>query len=740
MNNENISNAMDNLSKILGYTAPNVDESSLENEYVRAARKINEYVESTGFEYRATDDDLNDLYVEFRKEFSPEILANIPDDQLLGKMFYSNEEENSCLCYMLEFHPQMREYFGSIAGGSSYKFGLFQKKETGTWISGSPRNPDELDVSAAIARGKEIRDALITGAETILSFEKLETADDYDRLDIELNKSIGKYATLAWVHKYFHMLFPDKFSVWHSSDWHNHILYAFGIKPSETYYGRSGQLAIIAKIAKRSNVFFAHAAYDLFGDIKKFCRLGTSDSNGNYAKEWRKKHIVALGWSDLGDIRDYIQGDSVNRNALQEALTSIYYQNDTRTASRKANEIATFLMSNSNTIFVAMDGETPLSLCTEIGEYYYDDSQEFAHCKSAEWRMVFSNDEKLPNKSEGLRTSCVMLKDVDNLLYLYDKLYNGVEAVDSNDEEENSENMNFEHKPRENPLYPLNQIIYGAPGTGKTYSSVEYAVAIIENQVLHFTKNASERKTIMEKYHAYVDAGQIVFTTFHQSYGYEEFIQGIRPKPTGDKISFFVADGVFKSLADTALKNPGQNYVIIIDEINRGNISKIFGELITLIESDKRWGEVNQMSVTLPLGATFKIPNNLYIIGTMNTADKSISLIDVALRRRFEFIGMYPNLDVIADDKLRTVVDSLNKYLRAELNGTDLLIGHSFFVGKKIDDLAQIMNQNIIPLLYEYFFDEEPKVRKALECISGTGYSIDKEFAGRVQIKRDSND
>ena len=295
-----------------------------------------------------------------------------------------------------------------------------------------------------------------------------------------------------------------------------------------------------------------------------------------------------------------------------------------------------------------------------------------------------------------------------------------------------------ERKPRTNRMHPINQIIYGAPGTGKTYSTVEYAVAIIENRPIN-TKilSKSERKNLLDKYEHYMSRGQITFTTFHQSYGYEEFIQGIRPIPGGDTINFGIVDGVFKKISDVAIGDQDNNYVIIIDEINRGNISKIFGELITLIEDDKRWGELNQMSVTLPMGENFAVPNNLYIIGTMNSADKSISLIDAALRRRFEFVEMAPNLDVIEDNKVRNILKTLNMYLRKEQRSTDLLIGHSYFIGKTIVEIEPIMNRNVIPLLYEYFYEDESKVRKALECLNGSGYLIDDSVAGRIKIKKE---
>ena len=292
--------------------------------------------------------------------------------------------------------------------------------------------------------------------------------------------------------------------------------------------------------------------------------------------------------------------------------------------------------------------------------------------------------------------------------------------------------------PRENKLHPLNSILYGAPGTGKTYITAEYALAILENREVDETpRTPAQRKALMEQYRTFVAQERIVFTTFHQSYGYEDFIQGLRPVSAAGGMDFVPVDGVFKRIADIAKDHPQDNYVIIIDEINRANISKVFGELITLIEEDKRWGEVNALQVTLPSGHPFKIPNNLYILGTMNSADKSISLIDTALRRRFEFIEVTTKADLIADPVLRAVLEKLNLSLSKELDSTDLLVGHAYFIGKREDDLCSIFNRSIIPLLYEYFYDNTAKVKAQVRSALPEGqYDITGGTVGRIRIVR----
>ena len=293
--------------------------------------------------------------------------------------------------------------------------------------------------------------------------------------------------------------------------------------------------------------------------------------------------------------------------------------------------------------------------------------------------------------------------------------------------------------PVNNNLYPLNAILYGVPGTGKTYSTAVYALGIIENKSIDDIKvKYPTRKDIMNAYNAYIEKHQIAFTTFHQNYAYEDFIEGLRPANIGDALNFKYHDGIFKEISDRAISDDC-NYVIIIDEINRGNVSRILGVLITLIEHDKRWGEENQLSMILPSGKSFAVPNNLYILGTMNTADKSISLIDAALRRRFEFIETPVNSDLIQDDVLRQILIDMNDELLKRYQDTDKLIGHAYFINKTENDLVGIMNNSVIPLLYEYTYDKKDDVKSIINnAIKNTQYVIDDEASkyGRVKIKK----
>jgi 5-methylcytosine-specific restriction protein B len=230
------------------------------------------------------------------------------------------------------------------------------------------------------------------------------------------------------------------------------------------------------------------------------------------------------------------------------------------------------------------------------------------------------------------------------------------------------------------------------------------------------------------------------FVTFHQSYGYEEFVEGLRPVLDDDTesgaIKYEIRSGAFKELCHRARQAPDQRFAMVIDEINRGNISKIFGELITLIEPDKREGAETAISVTLPYsGESFSVPANVDIIGTMNTADRSLALLDTALRRRFDFEPVLadardeegaPLFDLrvkvgVQEIDIPKMLSIINQRIEA-LYDRDHCIGHAYFTSlAKITDederfvaLSQVFSKRIIPLLEEYFFEDWQKIRLVL--------------------------
>ncbi|WP_407919961.1 McrB family protein [Campylobacter sp. US33a] len=394
---------------------------------------------------------------------------------------------------------------------------------------------------------------------------------------------------------------------------------------------------------------------------------------------------------------------------------------------------------------------------------------------------------------------------------------------------------------------PLNQILYGPPGTGKTYHTIDKALEIILKEEKIQIPSEDDRVNRKKLFDEYIKNGQIVFTTFHQSYGYEEFVEGIKPvmdseQGNSKEVEYEIKDGVFKELCKKANKNylssnennneldldklifefanyinqnfinkgdefPLENrvnikeillnskgeyrsfllggsikspqrltidiikrdylnfkenkildykdikpkyesqsdyhgnaiyyfmfykklkefentqnvsfknineklkpYIIIIDEINRGNVSKIFGELITLIEPSKRIGESEELKITLPYsGEKFGVPKNVYIIGTMNTADRSITSLDTALRRRFEFVEMMPDVSKLSIDcegvNLQELLKAINTRIEYLLD-REKTIGHAFFISiDSLEKLKNVFQNKIIPLLQEYFYN-----------------------------------
>ncbi|MFC1577651.1 AAA family ATPase [Thermodesulfobacteriota bacterium] len=241
------------------------------------------------------------------------------------------------------------------------------------------------------------------------------------------------------------------------------------------------------------------------------------------------------------------------------------------------------------------------------------------------------------------------------------------------------------------------------------------------------------------------------FVTFHQAYSYEDFVEGIRPvldEETGNLI-YMVIPGVFQRIAQKAKADPDQRYAILIDEINRGNIAKIFGELITLIETDKRVifsdsGErLSGLELTLPYSGTqFGVPKNLDLYGTMNTADRSIALLDSALRRRFNFQELMPDAgfingssgDGFIDDgegdviNLRALLDALNRRILFLLN-RDMTLGHSYFMNiRNFAELKDVLLNQIIPLLQEYFYDDWHRIQLVFRDVGPGGEKLDPQI------------
>ena len=400
------------------------------------------------------------------------------------------------------------------------------------------------------------------------------------------------------------------------------------------------------------------------------------------------------------------------------------------------NIINKFLLDTVYFIYL-MNGE---ATCTGIAYKYGDTPQHYsAHATNMAKAIQNISHCELSTREDGSDHYWSILflgryLDATHFSWkLRDPLFEAIEELDENGF---FDFLSTEKVEEEKTDFNLNTILYGPPGTGKTYNTVIYAVSIIEKKsVQDVQKEAvNDYKAVKARFEEYKNQRKIAFTTFHQSYGYEEFIEGIKPvmSNSDSKIAYSIEDGVFKAFCKEAAKSDSpnkDNYVFIIDEINRGNISKIFGELITLVEETKRIGANEELKVELPYSHQFfGVPNNVFILGTMNTADRSIAIMDTALRRRFSFIEMLPDTDVLrtfnpvvssggTKVNVADMLDVINDRI-TYLYDREHTIGHAFFMPLKedlsVETLAMIFEKNIIPLLQEYFYEDYEKIQRVL--------------------------
>lgn len=289
-----------------------------------------------------------------------------------------------------------------------------------------------------------------------------------------------------------------------------------------------------------------------------------------------------------------------------------------------------------------------------------------------------------------------------------------------------------EVKFRAPPGVPLNQILYGPPGTGKTYSVIDEALKILEPSFASSHSEKHQRDARKARYDELAAEGRVTFMTFHQSFGYEDFIEGLKPVMKGGQLAYELEDGLFLRAVRQAGGAVGEEeaegtlraHVLIIDEINRGNVSKVFGELITLLEEGKRAGAAEALTVQLPLSKrNLSVPQSLYVIGTMNTADRSLTQMDAALRRRFTFSAVWPDPGLLPEAleldggtlNLQAFLGTLNERIQERLS-RDQMIGHAYLLGVQptLEQVAGALRHKILPLLEEYFFEDWNSIREVL--------------------------
>ncbi|MYI85051.1 MAG: AAA domain-containing protein [Rhodothermaceae bacterium] len=434
----------------------------------------------------------------------------------------------------------------------------------------------------------------------------------------------------------------------------------------------------------------------------KSARVWAFNASKKHWNEFKEKHIIAIGWDDLGDLQAIDDREDIS-NRIQEITGASNPVMDSLACYQFAHK-----MQHGDPVIAIRGGHSLLGYDVIESDYTFDESRpEARHVRKIRW--IKTGIWTLPERR------CVTAKTLTDfspwkwwVLFAFRLM-----------EISNSLPSTGNHK--------LNQILYGPPGTGKTYSTTARAMAIVKGIKLEEVTEEHRKEFRDLRFDSNKGSGQIEMVTFHQNYSYEDFVEGIRPS-LGEEggLDYELRPGVFRIIVKAALDNPHCRFVLIIDEINRGNIPKILGDLITLIEPSRRLGQNNETTVTLPYsGDSFGVPGNLFIIGTMNTADRSILPLDIALRRRFDHVEMMPDPghELISDNvdgiDLRKMLKAINSRISLLLD-RERQIGHTYlFNVKSVESLANIFKTAILPLLLEYFYDDWSKVQKVL---GGAGF------------------
>ncbi|HAJ27939.1 MAG TPA: AAA family ATPase [Syntrophus sp. (in: bacteria)] len=669
------------------------------------------------------DDVRQGYYDLFREKFGPDVLMTLDGEELLSYMHdHSNYDS---LVYWLEFKndAEFPAIFGSIAGGSALKFGIYRRKETGKWMKGHPTKQVELSIDEAVNIAKMHREQLIRGVELLKQMPADADAEDYRKLEEAMFEETPDVAYKAWGHKYFSLMFPDILD-----DFHNFQLQQFHLTkllldpPKKDGRYQAAQFFISVAQVLGIHVHSLTVALNHLHPVwHSYWRLGTKlGGKQDIWEDMKSGGYIAVGWSDVGNL----EGLAYNRKDIAKVKERLSAE-DSKTPQHAGNQASQLLNfaagTKENDIVFVSDGHHVRGIAKITGAYEYHPGSEFPHRKPVDWLSLEEWDMPV---WKGLVPSTIRA--------IGHEKYSGT-LIEAERRLLEGEIIGKGHGPGSQP--PTHQklvgipariqtilerkkqaILFGPPGTGKTYWAMDTAreLAARSNFNASFDNLSSDEQTIItgsdEKF------GLIRTCCFHPEYGYENFIEGYAPTEKNGQVAFHLENGLFKQICIDAARpeNANLNFYLIIDEINRGDIPRIFGELLMLLEADKRG-----LSLTLPISKKpFKVPENVFLLGTMNTADRSIALLDTALRRRFGFVELMPEPDILEDTviegiPLRLWLKSLNERIRQNIghDARNLQIGHAYFMpgGKTVStmrEFARILRDDIVPLLEEYCYED----------------------------------
>jgi 5-methylcytosine-specific restriction protein B len=674
----------------------------------------------------------------FRERFGPAALRGTDNEHLLRLMHGREDKQSRCLAYWLEFKNDEEfpgNRYGGIGGGASMKFGIYQRQADNAWMGGSHTAPHVLSIQEAIEIARRQRDELLAGADVLNSLDLTDASDEtYARLQTDMQAAAPELSGDGWAHKYWYLLHPDRLDDYHNPRYQRfHLLKLLQMPPDgigildggAARFNCAGRFVSIAKLLSVPVNALNTALNERDGAIHRYWRVGTKagDTGQSQWEVMRDGGFVSIGWREhVPDLSQVIGEDKAPaRNQIREWLLP-NYPGKVGTASRKAGEILNFASEIAeNDLILACDGQTVLGVGRVRGSYEYDGELAFPHKRQVEWQLL---EPWQMQHAEGLRTTVFEIgRHAENLLQLEQRLFHrgalpqAVIAA-SNAPTDKSIGIMQPLDPLtariENILQRKSQVIlYGPPGTGKTYNALNAAKELASRRAFRkgfSALNEAERREIQNVSDG---TGLVRLCTFHPGFGYEDFIEGLRPRTISGQMVFEVRDGIFKRLCADAAAQQNRSFFLVVDEINRGDVPRIFGELITIIEHDKRG-----VAIALPItGTPFAVPRNVFLLGTMNTADRSISLLDTALRRRFGFVELMPDSSLL---KQRTAgalplgpwLDALNARLRRNLkrDARNLQIGHAYLLPSQpitsVAEFARVLRDDLIPLVEEYCYDD----------------------------------
>ncbi|MDO5481318.1 MAG: AAA family ATPase, partial [Candidatus Saccharibacteria bacterium] len=472
---------------------------------------------------------------------------------------------------------------------------------------------------------------------------------------------------------------------------------------------------------------FSFAAWQYSEQVKKESNTGIGDEDstrywlyapGHNAEKWEEFYsqgIMRIGWGETGNLKNFSRATEI-----AEAIHQKYKREDSAKNIRRCLNDFSKVMKIGDIIFVKKGRHEIVGKGIVDSEYYYDENapDDYRHTRKVNWTQKgsWSHTEKM-----AMKTLTDITDNIGEIKYLNNLL-----------SEENPDETENEPKKSHSP-YTVDDFLTEVYLSPKEYNNIKNILDRKQNIILQGPPGVG--KTFAAKRLAYSLMGEkdherVALVQFHQSYSYEDFIEGFRP--SSDDKGFKIKKGVFYEFSEKAADDPDDNpYFFIIDEINRGNLSKIFGELFMLIEKDKRDYPVR----LLYFDQYFHIPKNLYIIGMMNTADRSLALLDYALRRRFSFYDMEPAFDsdgfiayktALSNPKFDRVVEALkqiNQKITTDSNlGPGFRIGHSYLCNLDENndieqELQSIITYDLLPLLKEYWFDDDDSYIEAARLL-----------------------